>query len=211
MVDTDAPLGFVINPPSGRNRFFVLTDRCGFIMGRSRKLDEIIVVLVRLLGSFMPAGQGVQRYRMRVLVDQAGSAYLCQPPVLFSEPPIERVLHSRGFAVVDRLVVDLEPGSLRVDEAVTPSLTADGVGVLGHLSPSEIAGQSPVGILVPTESESVAPSLASVVAGVADCAVGGSRHQILQVASQIAQLPHQATLVTGGGIKQTLDRISSGR
>ena len=188
LTDTEAPLGFVLSSPEGRNRIFVLTDRCGFIMGRSRRLDEILVVLAGLLSSFLDQPQGSQRFRMRILARE-GSAYLCVPPVLFSEPPIERLLHKRGVTVVDRMVIDLAVDSPRItDQAVPWQLAGAGVPGVGHMTPGSCDLLEIKRVLMSSEPGAIGLSRATTVAAIADSAVGGSRQHSLSLACQIESL-----------------------
>jgi hypothetical protein len=182
----------------GRNRIFVLTDRCGFIMGRSRRLDEILVVLAGLLSSFLEQPEGSQRFRMRILARE-GSAYLCVPPVLFSEPPIERLLHKRGVSVVDRMVVDLAVDSPRItDRAVPWQLVGAGVPGVGHMTPGSCDLLEIKRVLIPAETATERLSRATTVAAIAESAVAGSRGHSLSVALQVEALGTEMVPLFGG-------------
>lgn len=205
VVDEDALLGFALTSPSGRNRIYVLTDRCGFVMGRSRKFDDILSILAGLLGSLLPQPDNAHRFRLRAIARE-DSVYLCVPPVLFSEPPIERQFARAGFSVVDRLVADIDVRTLKLVNAY------DGVGALeaesgrsiGHMSPSPSTSFPIAGILVPGNPLTGPPSVGAVVADLAACSVSGSIHEALATARRLASLKVHAVHLGVGGLREII-------
>lgn len=107
VVDGPCPVGFVIKADSGSGKLSLLLDRTGFILGRSRKPDDCLEILVRHLGGFSPPPPGAVRLRMRALLGPDGSAVLAEFPLFTSPAAVERRLKRVGYRIVDRLLADV--------------------------------------------------------------------------------------------------------
>lgn len=100
--------GFVIHAPGPGTRLRALLDRSGLVLARSQSLDDCIQVMLGHLGLFAPPPADTMRLKVRALVRSAdGSAVLAWPPLFVDPPAVERRLERAGFALVDRLAVDL--------------------------------------------------------------------------------------------------------
>ena len=119
-----APLGFVLRSPQNSDRFFVLLDRSGFVLARSRTLDESLAILASHLAVFQPSPSGTTRMKMRALVSDDSTAVLAQFPIFVSPPLVERRLGRTGHRIVDSLAIDVaNDGSLQMSPAQWPDLT----------------------------------------------------------------------------------------
>lgn len=191
--DGSSPLGFILRSPAGRNRLYVLTDRCGFVMARSRRIGAIVASSRGLVSSFEPPAQGAQRFRMRAVYD-GESATLFVPPLLFTDTPIERHLVRSGLSLIDRLVVDIDSGGRVVPPgggthaADFPSAVA-AASAGGHVDPSGV-GLLPIRrTFVPGPGDDLrTASTAELTATIAACAIGGTRRDALAVAARLAAI-----------------------
>ena len=123
LIGEPAPLGFALRAPKGRDHLYVLLDRSGFVLGRSRSADECLAVLAGQLGVFVPAPIGTTRLRMRALVGENSEAVLAPFPILASPPMVERRLDRAKHRMIDRLAIDVtSDGRLQMSHSPWPAL-----------------------------------------------------------------------------------------
>ena len=108
LIDEPAPIGFSLQAPTEEQRLFVLLDRSGFVLGRSRRLEDALSTLGGHLAAFLPAPPGTVRLRLRAILDHHDRAVVAIPPLLTLPPLVERRLASLGCRIVDRMVLDLD-------------------------------------------------------------------------------------------------------
>lgn len=170
LIDQPAPVGFALQAPNGaRNRLYVLVDRSGLVLARSRSADECLEVLIEHLGVFAPPPPGTVRFRVRALLDENTEAVLALPPTLTFPPLVERRLERANHRMIDRVAVDIG-----VDGAIKFSPSPwSGTGRSGPpMGHTRAPSQAPVTtILVPgalATRASVSWSLAAATLGVSD-------------------------------------------
>lgn len=165
---------FVIQSPERGRRLHMLLDRSGFVLARSTDVAGCVESLLAHLGAFVPVPDDVFRiHSTRALVGENGDAVLMMFPLGSSPPLVERRLLRAGFAVVDRLVVDLHgDASLAL---VAPPWGVGGDKVIdGHLS--MVRDDHHIGtVMVPTAGGSF--STAQVVATLAS-SMGADSHGV---------------------------------
>ena len=109
LIDEPAPLAFALQRPKRDSKLFVVLDRSGFVLGRTRSIDDCVSILAEHVGAWLRPPAGTTRLRVRALqrTDGAGAVLAAVP--LFTEPPaVERRLDGLGFGLLDRHVVDLD-------------------------------------------------------------------------------------------------------
>lgn len=131
----NAPLGFVLHVPTDRQRLYVVTDRSGFVLGRTRERDQALAILAGHLNALRPPRPGTVRLRARALTAPDGGAVLAPWPLLQAPPVFEPRLEGMGFRIIDRLWVDVNSslGTLDHDDVPWPALHAFDPGP-GHIS-----------------------------------------------------------------------------
>ena len=201
-----APLGFVVTSPHGRNRIFVLTDRCGFVLGRCRQLDDVMAILGGVLTSFVPATADIHRFKMRALVSDDG-VFLCVPPVLVGEVPVERHLRRFGVFIVDRLVSDIQlaNGALRGEPSIASNGSPYPVAHTGSFP--TIDGRSVAGVLFPSTRESRTHSLAVRTSMIAGLSMEQTFQQALQLARGLASRRVEYVDMIAPGLKNMIARL----
>lgn len=161
--ETEAPLGFVLRRPTRGQNLHVLTDRTGYVLGRTRDEHQAVAILAGHLAAFLPPESGLFRLRTRALLGAHDTITLGFWPILATPPIVERRLERSGFRLVDRLVVDIDPATALVSVSELPwPLLADVSPGTGHVSPS---GRSlPItAMLVPGLAGAPQPTLAQLV------------------------------------------------
>lgn len=187
-IDEPSPVEFVVRAPQGTSKFYLVLDRTGFVLGRTRTVEEALTIVSRHLVAQAPPAPGSIRCRFRTVLTGDGRAVIAGFP-LFTEPaPIERRLQRERSALVDQLHVDLSVTDGRI-RAVPPSSANpfDGVETLGH-APLPDGGVDVRGLLLPGgASPSRAEAVLQVLQSYAD--LSGDRSLLLERAEQIASLP----------------------
>lgn len=207
LVETDAPLGFLVRPTTLRQRSYVLTDRCGFVLGSARRLDQVLAMLGSHLGALRPLRDGCARLRLRALTDGT-SVTVCGFPVLFVPAFDERQLEGTGHWLIDRLAIDVD--------AASGCLSGEGDSWFGDLRPAP--GHSGV----PERPQSVDRLLlagvtdggahrSSVAARIAAEALRGERTLVLDAAIALVQRARALQIVdirtlSTTGLKPLLQR-----
>lgn len=185
IISEHAPLGFVLRAPTTRGGMFVLTDRCGFALSRSRRVEPAMSALVSLLSGFLEPAGWLHRFVARALVKQ-GTAALCLNPVTYVPTLVERRLLSTGYSILDRLAVDVDDqGRIVVEPVPWPSLASGRAG-LAHRIPG--TGRSSFVIdrvLVPGLGASARQSTPELLAAIAATAITGDRAASLYTAARI--------------------------
>ena len=135
--EAEFPLGFVLSKPNASQKYFVVKDRSGYVLGRSKRLTEAIAVLSGHLSAFLPEPPNSVRLNLRALVSRQGSVICFAWPLFFAPPVTERRLHKMGYSVMDTLAVDIDPTSGRLMQRSLPwpKLQSLDPGV-GHVLPS---------------------------------------------------------------------------
>lgn len=110
LVSDTAPLGFLVRPTSLRQRHHVLVDRCGFVLGTTRHVDEVAAMVCDHASALLPLAEGRARFRIRALATQE-SVSLCAFPMLFIPAFDENHVAGTGHDLVDRLAVDIDVSS----------------------------------------------------------------------------------------------------
>lgn len=162
LVDSSAPIGFRISAPNRPRHYYVLMDRSGFVLGRSRSIDECIGMLASHLAAFLEPPADTVRLRMRALITAESRAVLAGFP-LFTTPPVtERRLERTPYRLIDRIAVDADrEGNLGLAPLPWPTLA--GLPIPGgHAN----FGSSPAqidAVLVPTGHNEETSRAAAVV------------------------------------------------
>lgn len=148
LIDEPAPAGFVVQIPTGTRRLHVLLDRSGFVLGRTRTIEECLAILGSHLAALIPPPPGTVRIRLRALLGEDSTVTLAGFP-LFTDPPlIERRLEQTSTRIVDRLAADVsDNNTLEMAQAPWHDLAAL-PDVRGHTS--TLTGPLPVKrVLIP--------------------------------------------------------------
>lgn len=187
VTSTKAPLGFVLQVPTTRTRLYVLTDRIGVVLGRTRDRDHALAMLAGHLDAFQPAPDGAMRLQARAVILSDGAAVLAPWPLLVAPPVSEHRFERIGCRVVDRLWVDVDPAAPALDLHPLPwegSRPLDpGPGHVAAMSdPSSVRG-----LMLPDRSTTELPSSAQLVHHVASLVVGREdRAWVLDAAHALA-------------------------
>ncbi len=182
------PLGFMLHAPEDERGFYMVTDRSGFVLGRTRTLDQALAVTGGHLSVLVPPPEGTLRLRLRAVVSSRdGSVKLVTWPLLAAPPAVERRLEASRHRIIDRVAVDIDPlsASLRLSPVPWPALAHLDPGP-GHVAPGAdprrvralLAVAFP-GAAEPTPGQ-VAHALAAAAIGVVD------RDRLLDAAAEIA-------------------------
>jgi hypothetical protein len=176
----DASLAFVLTAPQGLQRKHRLVDRSGFVLSEGRGLDSGLHALTSHLTAFLPTAPDTVRIRARGIV--AGDrTVVCLPPLLYGPVIDEERLERAGFALIDRLAldVDLSTGLVTNPGIPWPSLR-DLDGAQHHLG----TGGTRAATVVMSETGNGAspPTAAQVVAQLAAEGLDGTTAQLLDVA-----------------------------
>jgi len=185
LIDDPADIGFVLQEPSRPGGLYILIDRSGFVLGRTRLVDDCVAILGSHLAAFMPRPAGTLRVRMRALLRDDVVATLAGFPVFETPPVIERRLEQLGYNIVDRLAVDLYPdGTLAMSPTPWPVLAR--LHDVGGHSPAPDVRVPVTATLIPQlgSFEQSQATLVSFVAGTVDA---DSRDHTLDLAERLAQ------------------------
>lgn len=183
----EAPLGFSLSAPSQNQPMYVLTDRAGYVLARTRVREQALAIIAGHLSALEAPGPDTVRFRTRALAGPGDSVVLAPWPVLYVPPVAERRLAPSGYRLIDRLCIDLDQASqtLCPTEVRWDALRSldPGPGHLASLGP----GPWPVTTLLSLGHEgSLAPTAAQSVHFLASLAVQNQDHaQILDVVEQI--------------------------
>jgi hypothetical protein len=197
IVARDTPLGFVLNAPSKKGKLTTLTDRCGFVLARTRALEQALAVLGGHLSALLSPVPGTIRLKMRAVASPDGAVALAAFP-LFAAPPVtERRLERTGWRIVDRLVVDVRVDAgaraqLQLVDVPWPALATLDPGP-GHARPA--TQPSVLGaLLLPALPGEPPPSEAAVVHALATAAVGSASLEASMAAAEALAraVPHVA-------------------
>lgn len=185
IVTEEAPLGFVVRVSRGARPTYVLTDRCGFVLGTDKRPSHIVTMLHGHLSALLPVEANVVRIRARSFQQRQGIT-LCTWPLLFVPSLEENRLAAAGVRIVDRLAVDVDlDGRIK-----SPSLPGAVTEAPSHLHPSSLPSGTPLArIALPLATEHL--DAAGVVALLASECMAGSRKDRLRVAVALAR--HAAT------------------
>lgn len=181
----DGPLGFVLTAPQGLQRHHTLIDRSGFVLSRGRGLDSGLHALAGHLTALLPPARGSVRVRARAVVS-GSEAVVCLFPLLYVPAIEERVLARVGWAVVDRLAldIDLATGQIMNPEVPWPELAALGPGP-AHAGPG---GAMRAAVLVTAAPEgSGEPTRAAAATALAASGLHGSRGDLLDAAIRLSK------------------------
>jgi hypothetical protein len=205
-----APLGFMLRSSRRHPRRLVLVDRSGLVIGTASGGRQALAMLGSHLSALLPVPDGGVRLRVRALV-QEGRATLCQWPLLFVPPLDEPSVAAAGYAVVDRLAVDLDvaTGAMVNLSGPWPSAGATSTAA-GHV----VATAEPIPVdrlLVAAPAGSALPSAAQLVTDLAAEAIGGEPAEVL-AASEAVVRRARAELVdpSGAGVYAALGRDRRG-
>jgi hypothetical protein len=184
VVSREAPLGFKLEGPSEAGRLAVLTDRCGFVLARTRHVEQALAILGGHLSALLPALPGTVRFKMRAAVSTAGTAALAGFPLLTTPPVVERRLEGSGWRILDRLTVEVDPvaAKLRMPDVPWKELAALDPGP-GHILPEGRVDAIRL-LLVPALAPDATPSTATVVHTLAGAVVGGADRQASLTAAE---------------------------
>ena len=188
-----APLGFLMrrNRRAGR---YELVDRGGFVLGSAPTGDGVVDMTVSHIAALMPPAADHVRFRCRGVLRE-GRVHLVGWPLLFSAPFDEGTLAATGIRLLDRLVVDIDPGTMTLAAASKPVPRLRALRVApGHASVFE-DGYPVGGLVVPEVPGTRPPRLAAAVAGLAGELLAGSRAAALDLLLAAAQQPGGITPV----------------
>ena len=115
VVDGDAFLGYKIDLPSPKTKFFVLLGADGSVLARARRRDDVLNCLRGHLAGLHPATKpsGGVRFGLRTLVANE-RAILLDPELLRYQTFSERRLEADGYRIVDRFPIDVDMATLRL-------------------------------------------------------------------------------------------------
>lgn len=186
VVDSEAPIGFVVRPTTLRHRKLVLVDRCGFVLATLDRADQVLAALASHLSALLPVRHGHVRLRVRTLISQ-GRATLCLYPMLFVPELQETQLAEAGYAILDALAVDIDPTDGTIVGCVDQWRGLEGlIPAPGHMSALG-ADLLPVErVALPAAEETVRPTTAEVVVALSSEALAGRREDVLSAAIAIA-------------------------
>lgn len=184
LLSDDAPLGFIVRPPSARNRQFRLLDRCGFDLGSAADRRRMGMMLDSHLTALLPPSDSHARFRLRALITDEG-ATLCFFPLLFVPTSAVEHLRFAGHEVVDRLAVDIDSRSGAMLHVSDPT------GWLDRFQDGERNSGTEALIIrrlvFPGTHQLVGPSQAEAAASLCHEAIAGTREQILNAAIAVAE------------------------
>ena len=179
-----APPGFYLEAPTDDQRLYVLLDRSGLVLARTRRLEDCLAALAGHLAAFRRPPEGTTRFRMRTLVDRDQRVTLALPPLLQLPPLVERRIDSLGQRIVDRLVVDIDGDRrVHVPDGRWPELSGVGDGI-GHVSTFDVP--APVDLLL---APGARRARAQIIAAVASAGSPGASHRaILDVSEAVSDV-----------------------
>jgi hypothetical protein len=185
VIADDAPLGFVIHATTPTRRLFVLNDRSGFVLARSRTIEECVAALAMHLGALVEPPPGLVRLKGRMVMSDVGRAAVGLFPVFAAPPLVERRLSAGGLRLVDRLVLDFAPRSLELHTPTLPwHLVASDPGP-GHAAGTASDGARLSMLVLPCDGVASTPSIAEVILTIAVAAGGTDRDAVLDMAERI--------------------------
>jgi SAM-dependent methyltransferase len=187
VVKRKAPTGFLLHVPSVRQRLYVVSDRSGHVLGRTRERDQALAILAGHLNALQSPRHGSVRMSARALIAPDGGAILASWPLLYAPPISEGQLERTGYRLLDRLWIDVNPsqGVLEHDETPWEALRSLDPGP-GHLSSSAYPHHVR-GLLLPGGPNTFTPTKAELVRYIAALAVAvQDRAQALMAADLLA-------------------------
>ncbi len=190
----------MISAPVGATGLWVLTDRCGTILARSRHEDRVTASLFGHLEAFLPAPPGATKLGMRAFVS-GELAVLALFPVGFTGPLIERRMQAIGWSMVDRLAVDVSDRGCLVLRERAPGRARPSWP--GHICTDD-RGITVNAVLAASPAPA---SLAYCVAELASTAIDGDRRLALDLSSRLAECERRfVDLSEKGSLEQALVR-----
>lgn len=181
----EASLGFVLTAPQGLQRHHTLIDRSGIVLSRGRGLDSGLHALAGHLTALLPPAPGSVRIRARAVVS-GSEAVVCLFPLLYAPSVEERLLARAGWAVVDRLALDIDPatGQITNPEIPWPELAELGPGPV-HAGPG--GAMTPAALVVPAPEGVGAASRAEIVTALASNGLHGTRSDLLDASIRLSE------------------------
>lgn len=183
VITEPAPLGFMIRSPRRGRLGHSLVDRCGFSLGEAQRQEQALSMIGSHLSALLPPPDGTLRLRVRALV-KGDNATLVAWPLLFVQSIQETEIAAAGYAMVDRLAMDIDLATNAVRNSSPPWALGDRSAFSGHSS----AGAQPlpiVQIAVAAPSAGSAPSSAQAVALLASELLGNQREAALRLAHSL--------------------------
>jgi len=157
------------------------------------------------LSALAPSDRSHVRLRARALIGD-DQAILCLYPVLFIPPLNEQLLVDTGYAVVDRLAVDIETatGVLMVPPLPWPPLQS-GIDQAGHAS---TAGPQPITAIITMDPNYLSP--AAVACAIAQAAMSGDRSRVLETSVRLTEQANvrRVSISDRGGLQRVLEATS---
>ncbi len=194
LMDEPAPPAFRVKPPDGQGDFYVLLDRSGFILARSRTSEGCMAVLGGILAGLEPVPAGSVRLPLRAVANDEGVVLASFP--LFRVPAlIERRLERIGYRIVDGLMVDIDQDLLLSRSA--PKWAGSQAPQLppGHCD--DKIDRSEVSAVLMPRVGSVAPTRAQSIAFLA-AGDPSFRNQSLDVAERLADRARNVPVTRSG-------------
>lgn len=179
----EALAGFVLQAPNNHSKLHVLLDRSGFVLARTRSVEDCVAIVVSHLAVFLPQPPETIRLNMRALVNQDSEVTLACFP-LFVDPPLtERRVERTSHRIIDRLAVDLNlDGTLQMTP-MQSSISSSARTTPGH-TPAPLKACNVVATLLP-QSSVEPPSVAAAVALLAASMSTGTRIQRIALAERL--------------------------
>jgi hypothetical protein len=208
VVNSPGPLGFVVRSPKRGQRLWVLLDRSGFVLGRSRDVENCLAMLGSHLSVFCPPHPGTVRLRWRALIDSDDAVLLVAPPILMTPPLVERRLARTGHRLLDQLTVDVDAasGELKLRTVPLSGLHRLDPG-LGHASADERPRQIRTLIAPTGENYGTSLSTAQLVQFLADTAIPSTSRELRITAAERLANGARLALVDSGSIYAEIDRL----
>lgn len=165
--ESGQPIGFVLTKPLPQQQFYVIKDRSGYVLGRSRRLEPAVAVLSSHLAALRSSPPNAVTARLRAVVSDRGTVTCFAWPLLFSPPAVERRLHAIGQRMLDQLVVHIDRDTDRVVLRQIPWTTLRDLDPgIGHHAPAD-EEHIVTRLLLPELPHVDAPSTAHTVAWLA--------------------------------------------
>lgn len=185
LADDEAPLGFLVHPRRFSTRQYVLTDRCGFVLGATGTTEEALSMLGSHLTALLPLPTDHVRFRVRAAVTGTRCA-LAMYPLLYAGTLDGDMLSTSGFGVLDRLAVDVHvPTRTMRNVTWDPPRSAKSRSARGHVGASDSVCAIDC-VFVPSTRGAATRTPASIAAELAGEALAGARSDILDAAVAIA-------------------------
>ena len=160
--DEPAPVGFALRRPTADKGMWVLLDRSGFVLARSRTSNEALAVLGSHLAGLVKPPEHTVRVRCRALLAHDASAILAGFPLFVDPPLVERRLERESHRMIDRLAIDIgQGGMLEMSPTPWPELAALPT-VTGHTSAPP--SPTPIRAMCVSQAADEPPSIGALVA-----------------------------------------------